>query len=97
MGANQGIIMADDVMVNIPHTTFDRKEVVLSLKEYDSEKKWFTLRAVHIDSPLDYMGTAEECGTMFAKWVTNSLKVMEENNAKEIRITARWFSKDKDQ
>lgn len=83
-------------MATIAHTTFDQKEVVLILKPYEGVKEWFTLQAMHIDSPLDYLGTAEECGTMFAKWVTNSLKVMEKNNAKEIRITARWFAKDND-
>lgn len=96
MSANQEINIGDGVMVIKPHTTFDRKEVVLSVKPIDCEKNWFTLQAMHNDSPLDYMGTAEECGTMFAKWVTNSLKVMEKNNAKEIRITAKWFPKDKD-
>lgn len=97
MSTNQENIMSDVMVIVNSKTTFYKKEVVLSLKPYDSDKKWFTLQAMHIDSPLDYMGTAEECGAMFAKWVTNSLKVMEKNNAKEIRITARWFSNDKDQ
>lgn len=96
MSANQETNTGEGVMVTKPNTTFDRKEVVLVLKPYEGVKEWFSLQAMHIDSPLDYLGTAEECGTMFAKWVTNSLKVMKKNNAKEIRITARWFANDND-
>lgn len=96
MNTNREINIGEGMMVVKPHTTFDRKEVVPVLKQYEGVKDWFSLQAMHIDSPLDYLGTAEECGTMFAKWITNSLKVMEKNNAKEIRITARWFAKDKD-
>lgn len=96
MSTNKDSSLGEGMMIVKPHKNFDLKEITIVIKPADDHDKWFTMESQTIRSPLDYLGDAQECGEMFGKWLKNSIEVMKENNAKEIRITARWFAKDQD-
>lgn len=73
-------------------TKFALKKVtiVIDQTKMEREKGLYYLRAIDFNSPLQSHGTPQKISEIFAKWLSNTIAAMNQNDCKLIEMEITW-------